>query len=186
MESASFLVLLVETYTSLLRAAVGAALSSAKYTSALGASGVAGQGGAAVRRIAGVLVTAAVQAAAVLGEGPWRRRLSESVAKAPIAPERARRIVDIPRFFSTPILARGAFATDSDTPPPRIAPGALPAPSRVSPLAWWYRWRRGAPVQRPRGPQGARRTVCYALSPSAALLFLVQQRVKGRSKKKRA
>ena len=76
--------------------------------------------------------TAAVQAAAVPGEGPWRRRLSKSVAKASIALERARRIVDIPRFFSMPIPARGAFATDSDTPPPRIAPGAPPAPSRVS------------------------------------------------------
>ena len=50
--------------------------------------------------------------------GPWRRRLSKSVAKARIAPERQRRNVDIPRFFSPPIPARGAFATDSDTPRP--------------------------------------------------------------------
>ena len=35
--------------------------------------------------------------------GPRRRRLSKSVAKAPIAPGRRRRIVDIPRFFSRPI-----------------------------------------------------------------------------------
>ena len=55
-------------------------------------------------------------------------RLSKSVAKAPIAPERRRRIVDIPRFFSPPIPARGAFATDLDTPPPRTAPGAPHAP----------------------------------------------------------
>ena len=54
--------------------------------------------------------------------GPRRRRLSESVAKAPIAPRRTKRIVDIPRFFSRPIPARGAFATDSDTPPPLDRP----------------------------------------------------------------
>ena len=34
---------------------------------------------------------------------------------------------------------------------------------RGRPLVWWRRWRRGAPVQRPRGPRGRpRRTVCYA------------------------
>ena len=55
-------------------------------------------------------------------------RLSRSVAKAPIAPGRARRIVDIPRFFSRPIAPRSAFATDSDKFPPRHAPGAPPAP----------------------------------------------------------
>ena len=57
-----------------------------------------------------------------------RRRLSKSVAKARIAPGRRRRIVDILRFFSRPISARGAFATDLDTCPPRIVPGAPPAP----------------------------------------------------------
>ena len=50
--------------------------------------------------------------------GPRRRRLSESVAKAPIAPRRTKRIVDIPRFFSPSIPARSAFATDSDMTPP--------------------------------------------------------------------
>ena len=50
-------------------------------------------------------------AAAVMSQnmGLRRRCLSKSVAKAPITPERARRIVDIPRFFSRPIPARGAF-----------------------------------------------------------------------------
>ena len=55
---------------------------------------------------------------------PRRRRLSESVAKARIEPGRAQGIVGIPRFFSRPIPARSAFATDLDTPPPRTAPGA--------------------------------------------------------------
>ena len=41
-------------------------------------------------------------------------RLSKSVAKARIAPECRRRIVGVPRFFSPPIPARGAFATDLD------------------------------------------------------------------------
>ena len=40
------------------------------------------------------------------------------------------RNVDIPRFSSPPIPARGAFATDLDTPPPRLAPGAPCAPPR--------------------------------------------------------
>ena len=56
--------------------------------------------------------------------------LSKSVAKAPIASERRRRIVDIPRFFSRPIPARSAFATDLDKSPPRIVPGAPCAPPR--------------------------------------------------------
>ena len=65
--------------------------------------------------------------------GPRRRRLSKSVAKTPIEPGRARRIVDIPRFCSPPIPPRDAFATDSDTPPPRTAPGAPPAPPHARP-----------------------------------------------------
>ena len=77
--------------------------------------------------------------------GPRRRRLSKSVAKAPIAPERRRRIVDIPRFFSRPIPARGAFATDLDNRPTRTASGAPPAP----PCAHSY--RTAAPIQT-RGP----------------------------------
>ena len=70
------------------------------------------------------------------GRGPGRPfnppegRLSESVAKARIAPERRRRIVDIPRFFSRPIPVRGAFATDLDNRPPRTVPGA---PTRTTP-----------------------------------------------------
>ena len=65
--------------------------------------------------------------------GPRRRRLSESVAKTRIAPKRRRRIVDIPRFCSPQIPPRDAFATDSDTPPFRTAPGAPPAPPRARP-----------------------------------------------------
>ena len=59
--------------------------------------------------------------------------------------------------------------------------------SVVAPVTSW------GSVQRPRGPRGRpRRTsatplsLCYALSPSATLLFPVQQRVKRRSKEKRA
>ena len=54
--------------------------------------------------------------------------LSKSVAKARIPSKCRKRIVDIPRFYSRPISARGAFATDLDTPPPRTVPGAPPAP----------------------------------------------------------
>ena len=54
--------------------------------------------------------------------------LSKSVAKARIPSKCRKRIVDIPRFYSRPIPARGAFATDLDTPPPRTVPGAPPAP----------------------------------------------------------
>ena len=67
--------------------------------------------------------------------GTRRRRLSKSVAKARIEPGPARRIVDIPRFFSPPIPSWGAFAADLDTPRPRNAPGAPPAPSRARPPA---------------------------------------------------
>ena len=56
--------------------------------------------------------------------------LSKSATKAPIEPERARRNVDIPRFSSRPIPARSAFVADLDTPPPRVATGAPPAPRR--------------------------------------------------------
>ena len=56
--------------------------------------------------------------------------LSKSATKAPIEPERARRNVDIPRFSSRPIPARSAFVADLDTPPPRVATGAPPAPHR--------------------------------------------------------
>ena len=61
---------------------------------------------------------------------PRRRRLSKSVAKAPIEPGRRKRIVDIPRFFSRPIRSRGAFATDLDKPPPEAVPRAPHAPPR--------------------------------------------------------
>ena len=42
--------------------------------------------GAAVREITGVPAMVAVRPAAALLEGPWRRRLSKSVAKARILP----------------------------------------------------------------------------------------------------
>ena len=58
------------------------------------------------------------------------RRLSKSATKAPTGPGRARRIVDIPRFSSRPIPARSAFVADLDTPPPRVATEAPPAPLR--------------------------------------------------------
>ena len=76
---------------------------------------------------AGVIAEAAVRA------GARGVELSKSVAKARIEPVCRKRIVDIPRFFSPPIPARGAFATDSDTPPPRTVPGAPPTSAR--PLA---------------------------------------------------
>ena len=65
--------------------------------------------------------------------GHWRRRLSKSATKARIEPEHGRRIVDILRFRSRPIPPRTAFAADSDTLPPRTAPGAPPAPSHARP-----------------------------------------------------
>ena len=76
--------------------------------------------------------------------GPRVRRLSKSVAKVRIAPKRRKRIVDIPRFCPPRIPARGAFATDSDTPPSRTAPGAPPAPLRTRPPA---PSRRSRPVR---------------------------------------
>ena len=72
----------------------------------------------------------AVQAAAAPRRGALVAQLSKSVAKARIEPGRARRNVDIPRFFSWPIPSRGAFATDLDTLPPRIVSKAPPTPSR--------------------------------------------------------
>ena len=84
--------------------------------------------GAAVREIAGVPAMVAVRPAAALLEGPWRRRLSKSVAKARILPGCVKRNVDIPRFLSPPIPPRSAFATDPDMPLPRNVSGAPRAP----------------------------------------------------------
>ena len=61
-------------------------------------------------------------------------QLSKSVAKAQIEPERARRNVDIPRFFSWPIPSQGAFATDLDTPRPGSSQESHP-PHRVKGFA---------------------------------------------------
>ena len=52
-------------------------------------------------------------AGGVPGTG-WGGVLSKSVAKARIPPKRRKRNVDILRFFSRPIPARSAFATDLD------------------------------------------------------------------------
>ena len=82
---------------------------------------------------------------------PRRRRLSESVAKARIEPGRAQGIVGIPRFFSRPIPARSAFATDLDTPPTRIVPGITPAPPQPRPHP--YNKRRHSAGEG-RGPAG--------------------------------
>ena len=84
--------------------------------------------GAAVRKIAGVPAMVAVRPAAALLEGPWRRRLSKSVAKARILPGCVKRNVDIPRFLSPPIPPRSAFATNPDMPLPRNVSGAPRAP----------------------------------------------------------
>ena len=84
--------------------------------------------GAAVREIAGVPAMVAVRPAAALLEGPWRRRLSKSVAKARILPGCVKRNVDIPHFLSPPIPPRSAFATDPDMPLPRNVSGAPRAP----------------------------------------------------------
>ena len=67
--------------------------------------------------------------------GPRRRSLSKSATKARIEPERARRIVDIPRFFSPPIPARDAFVADLDTFSLEIVPGAPCAPPHRRPAA---------------------------------------------------
>ena len=75
-------------------------------------------------------------------------RLSKSATKAPIGPERRRRIVDIPRFFSRPIPPRDVFVADLDTPPPRTIPGASPAPPRARPPP---PARRSGPTDRARG-----------------------------------
>ena len=102
------------------RCAVRSARSSAKCTSRRPGAGRAGP-------------EAGVIAEAVIRAGARGVELSKSVAKARIEPGCRKRIVDIPRFFSPPIPARGAFATDSDTPPPRTAPRAPPA--SAGPLA---------------------------------------------------
>ena len=64
--------------------------------------------------------------------GRW---LSKSATKTPTEPERTRRNVDIPRLRSPSIPPQGAFVADSDTPPPRVATGAAPAPSFQRPAA---------------------------------------------------
>ena len=92
--------------------------------------------------------------------------MSKSVAKARIEPERAKRIVGIPRFFSRPIPVRDAFATDLDNRPPRVVPGAPPVPLRSDLIRTMSKndpseELRGATT--PRAGELTRRTcVCYA------------------------
>ena len=96
-------------------------------------------------------------------------RLSKSVAKARIAPERWKRIVGVPRFFSPPIPARDVFATDLDNRPPRVVPEAPPVPlrsrlTRTMSKSDPSEELRGATT--PRAGELTRRTcVCYALFP---------------------
>ena len=138
--------LLAERCTSHSRMMVGTARSSAKCTSRRrGAPGGRRRGPCRPSR------------------GPWRRRLSKSATKAPIAPERRRRIVDIPRFLSRPIPARGAFATDLDTPPPRTTTGTPPAPPRASQATY----NRAPPARRP-----TRAIMTILVSPG---IFLVRK-----------
>jgi len=123
-------------------------------------------------------------------------KLSKSATKARIAPGRRRRIVDIPRFFSRLIPARGAFVADSDTPPPRLVPGAPRVPPRshstltISEDTPPGKSPAGTAATPGDSPDGSVSTtplfVCYAPSLSATLLFLVQRRVKRRSRRKEA
>ena len=105
------------------RCAVKSARSSAKCTSRRPGTGPTPGGGAARER--------GDRRGRRPCRGPRRRRLSKSVAKARIAPEHRKRIVGISRFSSRPIPPRSAFATDSDTLPPRPASGAPRAPHSV-------------------------------------------------------
>ena len=104
----------------------------------------------------------------VIGRCPGGR-LSKSVAKARIAPERWKRIVGVPRFFSPPIPARDVFATDLDNRPPRVVPEAPPVPlrsrlTRTMSKSDPSEELRGATT--PRAGELTRRTcVCYALFP---------------------
>ena len=92
--------------------------------------------------------------------------MSKSVAKARIEPERAKRIVGIPRFFSRLIPVRDAFATDLDNCPSRVVPGAPPAPLRSALIRTMSKSDpseelRGATT--PRAGELTRQTcVCYA------------------------
>ena len=126
--------LLVETCILHSRTTVGTALSSAKCTS--GRQGTPGVWGSRSRILTG---TPRTSHAPHRHQGSGRSfnlpegRLSKSATKAPIALAHQRKIVDIPRFFSRSIPARGAFVADLDTPPPRTALGVPPAPHRARP-----------------------------------------------------
>ena len=154
--------LLVERCILLSKMTVGTALSSAKCTSRR-------QGASRGRR----------RDPCRPSRGPWRRGLSKSVAKAPIAPGGAKRIVVIPRFSSRSIPARSAFATDLDRSPsepvprvPCVSAGShpvrlgddgggkwrsgriVPAPTRQC-----RRKNRGIMREPPRAPDASARTI---------------------------
>ena len=100
---------------------------------------------------------------------PQRRRLSKSVAKAQIEPERRKRNVAIPCFFSPSIPLQDAFATDLDTTSPRAVPGAPPAPLRA----------RLPPSPRRSGPRG-RRSRRERLIPIPGFFYpMVLRRIRG-------
>ena len=125
---------LVERCILLSRMTVGTALSSAKCTfRRRGSSGEAGATARGPRSLAGAPVVVADRPVAPLPGARGGTGMSKSATKARIKPERAQRIVDIPRFCSRPIPARGAFVADLDTPPPWIITGVPSAPSVTRP-----------------------------------------------------
>ena len=105
--------------------------------------------------------------------GLQRCGLSKSATKARIEPERARRIVDIPRFSSRPIPPRGAFVADLDTPPPRVTTGAPLAPRRHPRITFHERNRsdphaaESGARRRPYRPRWRRRSSGRASTASA-------------------
>ena len=122
----------------------------------------------------------AVQAAAAPRRGALVAQLSKSVAKARIEPERARRNVDIPRFFSWPIPSRGAFATDLDTPRPGSSQESHP-PHRVKGFAPGRTGtgRRSDPTPDGKGPSFGRhsnttRSAGPGLSVPAPRTFVIE------------
>ena len=90
---------------------------------------------------------------------PRRHRLSESVAKARIRPELRKGIVDIPGFSSRLIPARGAFATDSDTTPPRSIP-------EVPPISSQWRHTAASPDGKTATARQWAATACYSGPPT--------------------
>ena len=117
-------------------------------------SGGVGRISAAARGIAGVLVTAAAQPAAVPGEGPGGAGCP-NLLQRPGSRRSVREETLVFRAFSRGRSRPGAPLQQIWTRPRlKTVPGAPPAPLRVSPSAWCHRWRRGTPAQRFRGVHG--------------------------------